>query len=145
MRKKVIIWGKSAEYDAFRKWLEPELLKGSMEIVGLALIGEKLFKRLDGIEVMELEDILAKEYDYLIVLNQDPQMKEMGRRVLELLQVPLDKVIPVKVFGIPEFDLQRYLAVRESRISIIASSCWGGTHIILWVWSFYHRLSICSC
>lgn len=124
MAKRVIVWGSYVEYDRFHQWMEVELLKGSMQIEAIVLNEENLFTWLDGIEVIPIEELLTREYDYLINLNQNDPLAV--RRILELLRIPLDKVIPIKVFALPCFDLQRYLAVKESRVSIIANNCWGG-------------------
>lgn len=124
MAKKVIIWGQYTDYDKSYKLIQTELLKGSIEIDAIVLNEHNLFKRLDGIEVVPIDELLVREYDYIISLNRlEPAMII---RMLELLCIPMEKVIPIKVFELPFFDLQRYLAVRESRVSIISCHCWGG-------------------
>lgn len=124
MAKKVIIWGQYTDYDKAYKWIQTELLKGSIEIDAIVLNEHNLFKRLDGIEVVPIDELLVREYDYIINLNRlEPAMIT---KMLELLRIPMEKVIPIKVFELPFFDLQRYLAVRESRVSIISCNCWGG-------------------
>lgn len=122
--KKVIVWGSYVEYDSFYKWFEVERLKGNMEIEAIVLNDENLFSMIDGIPVIKIEEILERKYDYLIDMNQ--QERSAVTRIFELLKIPLEKVIPVKVFGQPCFDFKRYIGVKESKISIIANNCWGG-------------------
>ena len=121
---KVILWGSYAEYGMFCKHLQMEVLKGNMQIEAVVLNGDHLMSRLDGIEVIKVEELLLREYDYLIDMNQAGRGVIM--RLLELLQVPRSKVIPVNIFKHPYFDLQRWIAVKESKVSIISNSCWGG-------------------
>lgn len=121
---KVILWGSYAEYGMFYKHLHVEVLKGNMQIAAVVLNGDHLMSRIDGIEVIKVEELLIREYDYLIDMNRTG--RDVIIRLLELLQVPKSKVIPAKIFLHPYFDLQRWQAVKESRISIISNSCWGG-------------------
>ncbi len=124
MSEKVIVWGFGAEYDRFSKWLEPEVRKGNMKIEAILLNEENLLRSLDGIEVIGVEELLVREYDYLINMNQtDPALVA---NILNMLKIPSWKVIPIKVFGLPCFDLKRWMKVKESRISIISHNCWGG-------------------
>lgn len=120
---KVILWGSHAEYSIFYKHLYLEVLKGNMQIMAIVLKGDRL-AAIDGIEVIRTEELMIREYDYLIDMNQSG--RELIIRLLELLKVPRSKVIPAKIFMHPYFDLQRWIAVKESRVSIIADNCWGG-------------------
>lgn len=122
--KKVVAWGLSVEYDLYRRWIEPEILKGNMEITALILNDEGYLRSIDGIPVIKLEDLLHCEYDYLIDMNsnRDPAIG----RIFEILNVPNEKVIPLTLFKQPFFDLKRWEAVQKNGVSIIANNCWGG-------------------
>lgn len=124
MMKKVIVWGTYVEYDLFYKWFEVERLKGNMEIEAIVLNAENLFSMIDGISVIKIDELLEREYDYLIDMNQ--RERSTVARILELLKIPSDKVIPAGVFRQPFFDFKRYIEVKESNVSIIANNCWGG-------------------
>ncbi len=121
---KVILWGPCAEYDKFLKYFECEILKNNMIIEAIVLNEENLIRSIDGIEVIRIDELLVRSYDYLIDMNQVDQRFVI--RILELLNIPRSKVIPARVFGQPFFDLLRYIQVKESRVSIIANTCWGG-------------------
>lgn len=122
--KKVIVWGSRTEYDFYYKYFEVERLKSNMEIEAVILNEEHLFSKIDGIEVIKIDELLVRQYDYLIDMNQkEPQAVQ---QILKLLNISREKVIPARVFLLPSFDLNRYIKVRESRISIIANHCWGG-------------------
>ena len=121
---KVIVWGTSIEYDYYRKWLEVELLKGSIQIIGMILNEDNLFRKMDGIDIIGLTDLKWMTYDYIIDLNQGARTKI--NRIIELLKLPPEKMVPIRLFGQPFFDFARWIQVKESDISIISSHCWGG-------------------
>ena len=122
--KKVIVWGNRLEYDFYYKYFELEVLKSNMEIEAVVLNEESLFSMIDGIEIIKIDELLVRQYDYLINMNRQEPL--MVQKILELLNVSLEKVIPAKVFQLPFFDLDRYIKVKESKVSIIANHCWGG-------------------
>lgn len=121
---KVLLWGFRTEYDYYRKYFEVELLKGNMHIVAVILNEFHLFQKIDGIDVVGMERIHSLEYDYIINMNQTASAEVT--RILQLLQIPQENVIPARVFTLPYFDLQRWVQVKESKISIISSHYWGG-------------------
>ena len=122
--KKVIVWGNRIEYDFYYKYFETECLKLNMEIKAVILNEEGMFSTVDGIEVIKIDELVAWRYDYLIDMNQGE--RELVQNILKLLNIPPEKVILARVFKLPSFDLDRYIKVRESRVSIIANQCWGG-------------------
>lgn len=121
---RVIIWGSRIEYDYYRRWLEVETLKGNMEIIGIILNETNLFRKIDGVDVIGIGDIRCTAYDYLIDMNQNARANVL--KIIELLKIPMDKVIPVRVFEQPFFDFVRWVQVKKSEISILSSHCWGG-------------------
>lgn len=121
---KVVLWGTRTEYDIYRKWFEVEILKGNLWVEALILNEARLFRKIDGINVIGIEQIRNIEYDYLIDMNQNARSNVI--RIMKLLQIPVEKVIPVRVFGLPFFDLRRWEEVKRSEVSIISSHCWGG-------------------
>lgn len=121
---KVVLWGTRTEYDYFRKWFELEVLKGSIQINAIVLNESKLFKKIDGIDVVGVETLQFLDCDYIIDMNQNAREKII--RIIELLRIPFEKIIPARIFGQPFFDLERWLQVRARKVSIISSHCWGG-------------------
>lgn len=121
---KVILWGSCEEYGIFCKYFQFEVLKGNMQIEAVCLNGVHQISRIDGIEVIRVEELMFREYDYLIDMNR--QERTAVTRILELLQVPRSKVILASIFQQAYFDLKRWIAVQESKVSIISDNCWGG-------------------
>ena len=121
---KVILWGSCEEYGIFCKYFQFEVLKGNMQIEAVCLNGVHQISRIDGIEVIRVEELMFREYDYLIDMNR--QERTAVSRILELQQVPRSKVILASIFQQAYFDLKRWIAVQESKVSIISDNCWGG-------------------
>lgn len=95
-----------------------------MQIEAVCLNGVHQISRIDGIEVIRVEELASREYDYLIDMNR--QERAAVTRILELLRVPRSKVILANLFQQAYFDLKRWIAVQESKVSIISDNCWGG-------------------
>lgn len=125
--RKVILWGSRQEYDLYRRAFEVEQLKSNMRIMAIVLNEGRVARYIDGVEVIAIEELLVRDYDYLIDMNKADS--QTIRRILDLLDIPLEKVIPARAFALPFFDLERYIEVRESRVSIISNHCWGGVYI----------------
>lgn len=121
---RMILWGSISEYDNYYNWLEKEIMKGNMEILAIVLNEEGRYQTIDGIKVITLENILTYEYDYLIDMN--PKEPDVVLEILKILQIPRQKVIPIRVFRVPMFDLKAWERVKESRVSIVSNNCWGG-------------------
>lgn len=106
-----------------------------MQIEAVCLNGVHQISRIDGIEVIRVEELVSREYDYLIDMNR--QERAAVARILELLRVPRSKVILANLFQQAYFDLKRWIAVQESKVSIISDNCWGGIT--------YHSLGLEFC
>lgn len=121
---RVIVWGDRTGYDYNMKWLEVEVLKNNIQILAIVLNETKLFRQIDGVEVRDIDSLLSLEYDFIIDMNENAPDKV--RRIMELLKISMEKVIPVRVFRQPYFDMKRWVKVKNENISIISSHCWGG-------------------
>ena len=63
------------------------------------------------------------DFDYCIVtvLNLDIIKKEAL-----ILEIPINKLIPINVLQVPYFDFKKYIHIKETGISILSQNCWGG-------------------
>lgn len=120
----VVVWGSSTQYDRYAKAFEHEMLKGNIAVKAIIFNEEGVGKFVNGIPVVPIDEILNISYDYLIDMNETEPQTVL--KILSLLQIPREKVIPARVFLIPVFDFGRWAKVKESRISIISDNCWGG-------------------
>ena len=120
----VVIWGSSVDYDRYAKAFSFEVLKGSMRIVAVVLNDEGSMQYLEGVPMLQVEELTNLKFDYLVDMNEEEH--EAALHILKLLHVPLEKVIAARAFLLPTFDLRRWVQIQKSSISIISNNCWGG-------------------
>ncbi len=120
----VIVWGSLSEYNSFARGFDIEIQKGNMHIKAIVFHEEHLVHQLDGVPVVTVEEISKIAFDYLIDMNQNN--REVADQILNLLQIPREKVVLARIFNYPQFDFKRWVQVRESNLSILCNNCWGG-------------------
>jgi len=121
---KIVLWGSTLEYENYVRCIEPEVLKGYLEIIGLVFNDGNGLKSWDGLTVIQIEELPYIDTDFIIDMIQI--QREFVDKIKTLLNLDNRKIIPVSVFNIPGFDFVRYLRLKLSQISIISAHCWGG-------------------
>lgn len=127
----VIVWGTGACYDRCFNALKFQEVLGTVKI--LAVTSNDFYSKtlIDGYPFLSKEDASVLDFDYCLVAidNISCMLEEAA-----YLRIRRDKLIPLRVFLIPHFDLKKYITLKESNLSIISSNCWGGI--------CYHRLGL---
>ena len=131
MAYKAIIWGCGREYSTFFESIHKEVFAGRLEIIGITS-ANTIYKSIDGYPFIEKEDLKNIDYDFIIVAvkNDLPDIYHEG----ELLGINRSKFIRADVFSIINFNIDKYMKLRENPVSIISISCFGGF--------LYHRLDL---
>lgn len=122
---RVIIWGSFIAYDMNKRFFELECLKGNMEIAGIILNEHHLFRKIDGYDVLSIDSLMNCKDEYIIDMN-GRETKDFANRILHLLKIDKERIIPIQLFRLPYFDLSKWLEVRNRRTTILANQCWGG-------------------
>ena len=104
MMKNVILWGNTIEYDYYQKYIELEELKGNIYVMAIIFNEGKFINGIDDIPVIGIEEIMFLEYDYLIDMNHTG--KEERMRIVELLHIPKEKIIPAQILERSDFELE---------------------------------------
>lgn len=120
----LILWGASYDYDRYFHYIELEKRKGNISIEGIALNEENFAQEIDGIPVIEPNQIRNMFYDYIVVLTKDTF--SMVLQIAPILQIPREKIITVELFQLPLFDFVRWNEVRTRKVSLLSNHCWGG-------------------
>lgn len=126
--KKVLFWGMTEVFQYYKNILNGEMLKGNIEPVAI-VSREKLCKKLDGLDIIDKNDISNYEFDYLIIFAK--AFKQIKNEAVAL-GVPENKIINCDVLRFPCFDFERYTSLIENPVSIITNDCFGG--------NVYHQL-----
>ena len=126
---KVILWGMGDGYNSFIKLHGYEMV----DVVAIIDSDTKKIKKLDGIQVVEPQN-MGVEFDFIIVtVIDDSRYKEILLQALEI-GVKREAILPLRVFNIPFFNFDDYIEIKKKNISIISDSCFAGF--------LYHRFAM---
>lgn len=123
--RKCVLWGMGEDYESVLNQLLFEIEKKNMRVMA-AVVREKdkYCTEKDGFRVIVKDDLLAYEFDYLIIMSVRffDEIKEEACK----LGVPSERIINGKVFNLPRFDFARYANLIENPVTILSDDCWGG-------------------
>lgn len=120
---KCVIWGLGIDYEQYINAVKYQERLGNIEIVGVTS-NLSIYEQVDGFKYIPKEALADMDFDLLIVgstgnfqaIRQDAILTGIDDR----------KIVNIKIFALPELDLNKYLAIKNSDLSIFASTCWGG-------------------
>lgn len=130
----VIIWGTGLCYETCFNSLKLQELTGSIKILAIIADDKDIKNSLDGYPCLSLTDALMLNFDYCLLAMDDTSTIFQSIARLGLTGLTKDKFIPIRVLDIPNFDFRKYIALKESNVSILSSNCWAGV--------CYHRLGL---
>lgn len=121
---RVLIWGTGSEYKKYVERIKLQELSEYIFVVGITS-NETSKKEIDGYTFYEKEDIRNINFDYIFLAIGDMLASEV---ILEANRMGVDteQILPVQLLAIPEFNLEKYVKIKQSNLSIVASCCWGG-------------------
>lgn len=125
MKRKFIVWGIGAVYNKHLNLLRYYELKNEIEIVAVTANNLPAARTLDGYKLIHPDALSAVEFEYLVIMS-DLQFMEIRDTALSI-GVAAEKILSYKILDIPNLELEQYIKLKESRISIISNNCWGGT------------------
>ncbi|MDE6363270.1 MAG: DUF1919 domain-containing protein [Lachnospiraceae bacterium] len=98
-----------------------------IEVVGVTSADQQYFS-IDGYLYYTFQEAICIEFDYLVIAVSNLSLyKEMKEQAISAAGVDItEKIVTIQAFAIPGFDLEKYMALQNSRTSIIARNCWGG-------------------
>lgn len=123
--RRCIIWETGDTYEDILNLIKYEELKGTIQCVAvLSKTISQFIKKLDGYQVIGIDDLKVIAFDYLIIAA-NRSFAEIREEALAL-GVPYEKIISSRVIKIPNFDFKRYFSLRENPVTILSDDCWGG-------------------
>lgn len=131
---KVVIWGTGLCYESFFNSLKLQELIGSIKILAIISDDKDIKKSVDGYPCLPLTDALLLDFDYCLLAMDNTKVIYQSIEQLGLTGLTKDMFIPMRVLDIPNFDFRKYIAIKESNVSILSSNCWAGV--------CYHRLGL---
>lgn len=116
---KCYIYGAGDEYNKLCSYLHLY----NIEILGIITTVQSRYKYMDGIPCITPDLIKRDEMDYIIIAVQ--QWKEIADFLSEM-DIPENKFLRSSIFYNPYFNLEEYLRLKSSNITILSNFCLGG-------------------
>lgn len=124
MCKKIILWGIGQLYNQYINSLRYFELTNKIKIIGITDSLLPDYKRLDGWNLIKMDDLNTIPFDLLIVMSK-LHYKEIMQIAIES-GIAENKIISYKVLNIPNLAFDAYCKIKNNKISIISNNCWGG-------------------
>lgn len=112
-------------YDSYLNLIKAEEAKGNIEVVCIGT-DDPQWKIADGWLMTDTQSALLCQWDYLLYAGAQESFITISKMLQRLPFITQEKVLPIGIFEIPNFDFKGYVRLIESKISIISSHCWGG-------------------
>lgn len=118
---KCYIYGAGNEYNRLCSYMM--LYRDKIEILGIVTTSRQKFSMLDGFECIVPDEMNQENMDYVIIAVRE--WKEIAD-ILRSMGIPEEKFLRSSIFYNPYFDLEEYLKLKESKVSILSNFCLGG-------------------
>lgn len=120
-RYRVYIYGAGNEYNRMASYLP--LYRDRLEVLGIVTTEKDNRPKIDGYPCLTVREIDRDAIDYIIIAVVN------WRKIADILEqngIGEDKIIRSHVFYNPCFDLEGYLKLKSSNVSILSNFCLGG-------------------
>ena len=122
---RLVIWGAGFEYATIANTIFSFVEKGQCKVLGIMADSLPSTGTLDGLRILPKDALRSLEFDYLLIcLKGDP--RDAVQSIVQTYGIPRTKIIRSYVLHQVGFDFARYIRLRESNVTIVANTCWGG-------------------
>ena len=125
MAMRTVVWGCGLAYLRIASTLSRLAEKGQIELVAFTARSLPKCGFIDGVPIVACDEVGGLDFDLLIACSET-EFDDVVRDACENLGVPQEKVIPSRIFELPNIDLDDYMELKRSSVSIISDLCWGG-------------------
>lgn len=118
---RVYIYGMGREYNKLSSYLL--LYKDKLDVLGVVTTQKPSISSIDGYSCISVDDIDKEAADYVIIAVAKWQ------EIMDILEkhgIGEEKIIRSHVFRYPRFDLEGYLKLKRSKVTILSNFCLGG-------------------
>jgi len=119
----ILIWGSGKVYRNNIDLIKRLEARGEFRVCGITSDDTAIKERIDGYPFVHKQELRSDMFDYCFVAvqNYEDVLKEASLRGIEK-----DKLLPIRLLSIPYFSLEQYIRLKNSRLTILSSFCWGG-------------------
>lgn len=124
MMRNVLIYGIGRIYEQYIlaiKWQEE---KGMFKVVGVTS-NDQYVDFIDGYQFIKKKNIDQYDIDVCIVCTMT-STEEAKKEIALLFSNQEPYIILPNALLLPDFDMDRYISLIDSRVSIVSNICWGG-------------------
>lgn len=129
--KRVLIWGFGNYYHRYINLIKLAEHQGDFQVVGIAA-KEGNYSSVDTYPFFPAEDIFQLEFDAVLVTAIKFFDEIAG--FLQKYGVNRQQIVPVTIFDVPGYTLDKYLQLLDNPVTIVSNNCWGGL--------LYHTLKL---
>ncbi len=124
MKYKFVLWGLGATYNRLFNNIKYFETIGAIEIAAVTDTYFSQGKYVDDYLLVKPGDIEKIAYDYILILSSGA----FGAIRQELMEMGVDsrKVLSYRFLEIPNINIDRYIELKNSNLSIVSNNCWGG-------------------
>ena len=118
---KVYIYGAGYRYN--KLFVHLHRFKEQMSILGIITTGKPQYKKMDSYPCFCVDEVDLHEADFIIIAIDD--WKPIFR-ILKERNVQEEKIVRSCAFELPYFNLDDYLELKQSKVTILSNYCLGG-------------------
>lgn len=119
-----IIWGHGRDYDNYINAIKLQEMHGAIKVIGITAKDKIRAKRLDGYPVIDKEDLKDADFDIVIVASLN-KFAEIQKSIMQKVIDDM-KIVSIRIFSIPNLNFDKYIEIKNSKLSIFSNCCWGG-------------------
>ena len=131
---RIIIWGHERVYRSKINILNCLEEHGDIEVVGITGRNPRGIRAFDGHSFIPRELVTGIDHDYILIMAGDAFEKEIIESYMQMPGADRKKLIPGRVLDIPGLSFDRYLEIKNSRMTFFSPMCWAGV--------LYHALGM---
>lgn len=129
--KRVLVWGFGNNYHRYINCIKMAEQQGEFQVVGVAA-KDGNYSSLDGYPFFKRDQLSQVIFDFVLVTAV-----KFFDEIADFLQkcgVTRKQIVPVTIFDIPGYTLDKYLHLLDNPVTIVSNNCWGGL--------LYHTLKL---
>ena len=120
---RVLVWGAGEEYNKHVNCLKLLELTGQIEVAAVVSNDIYIKDKIDGYRFIHKDEINLAEFDCCLIAVE--KMKPVVEEAKKY-GIAEEKCMPIRVTAIPGFQIDEYIKLKKSNISLFSINCWAG-------------------
>lgn len=120
---KILIYGTGQLYNANLNLIKMYEARGDFEVIGVTSNDANMKNKIDGYDFINKNILSGINFDFCLVAVAE---FESIKREVGFYGIDTQKLIPIRILSIPYLTFERYVRLKQSKLSILARNCWGG-------------------